>query len=254
MPYVENSGVRIHYHVEGNGPLLVLQHGFAMSLGRWREAGYVDALKSDYRVILIDARGHGASSKPYDIEAYSPESSVADVLAVLDALDVSKAHFWGYSMGGAIGMDVASDAPHRISSLIIGGAGADPNPSGAPEADPMVDALREGIESFVAFIENAVGTLTPEAKQTFLANDASALLASRMGRRSARRARPSISMPCLLYAGGADAARSAAKEYAATLPQGTFFDLQGLSNTQAFSRSDLVLPHVKKFLAEVSNA
>ena len=232
----------------------MLQHGFAMSLERWREAGYVDALKIDYQVILVDARGHGASDKPHDIEAYSPKSNVADVLAVLDALDTPEAHFWGYSTGGAIGIDVASDAPERLLSLIVGGAGADPNPSGAPGADPMVDALREGIEAFVTFIERAVGGLTPAAKQTFLANDANALLASRLGRRCARSARRSISIPCLLYTGGADATHSTAKEYTATLPQGTFFELPGISNTQAFARSDLVLPHVKNFLADVSNA
>lgn len=100
-PHIDNHGVSVHCHVEGEGSPFVLQHGFAMSLERWHEAGYVDALRRDHQVILIDARGHGASDKPHDIEAYSPRSSVADVLAVLDALDVSKAHFWGYSMGGA---------------------------------------------------------------------------------------------------------------------------------------------------------
>jgi len=49
MPYADNNGVRIHYQVEGDGPPLVLQHGFTSSLRRWYLYGYVDALKADYQ-------------------------------------------------------------------------------------------------------------------------------------------------------------------------------------------------------------
>ena len=61
MPYAHSGSVRIHYRVEGEGPALVLQHGFSESVVDWYEAGYVDALRPVYRLILIDARGHGAS-------------------------------------------------------------------------------------------------------------------------------------------------------------------------------------------------
>ena len=62
MSYANNGGVRIHFEVEGEGPALVLQHGFTESVQDWYEAGYVEALKSDYRLILIDARGRGAAT------------------------------------------------------------------------------------------------------------------------------------------------------------------------------------------------
>ena len=71
MPYVDNRGVRIHYQVEGKGPPLVLQHGFTQSLEGWYRCGYVDALKPKYRVVLIDARGHGKSDKPHERAAYA---------------------------------------------------------------------------------------------------------------------------------------------------------------------------------------
>src|SRR5437763_14786365 len=70
MPYADNGNIRIHYQVEGEGPALVLQHGFTESVTDWYEAGYVEALRRDYRLILIDARGHGASDKPRDPDAY----------------------------------------------------------------------------------------------------------------------------------------------------------------------------------------
>src|SRR6516225_10224445 len=61
MPHVDNGSVRIHYQVQGEGPALVLQHGFTESVVDWYEAGYVERLRPDYRLIMIDARGHGAS-------------------------------------------------------------------------------------------------------------------------------------------------------------------------------------------------
>jgi pimeloyl-ACP methyl ester carboxylesterase len=64
MPYVISDGIRIHYEVEGDGPPLVLQHGFGQKASSWRLGGYVDALKSQYRLVLVDARGHGESDKP----------------------------------------------------------------------------------------------------------------------------------------------------------------------------------------------
>ena len=70
MPCANNEGVRIYYEVEGQGPPLVLMHGITDSLEVFRLVGYVEALKSDYRLILIDARGHGASDKPHDSDAY----------------------------------------------------------------------------------------------------------------------------------------------------------------------------------------
>src|ERR1044071_5325971 len=103
MPYTENSGVRIHYAVEGTGPELVLLHGFMGSIDDWNALGYVAALRANYRLILIDSRGQGQSDKPHDEASYALERRVADVTGVLDAVSVETAHFWGYSMGGYIG-------------------------------------------------------------------------------------------------------------------------------------------------------
>jgi pimeloyl-ACP methyl ester carboxylesterase len=61
MPYTSNQGVRIYYEEEGDDPPLILQHGSACSSAKWREMGYRDVLRRDYQLILIDARGHGAS-------------------------------------------------------------------------------------------------------------------------------------------------------------------------------------------------
>ena len=72
---------------------LVLQHGFIGNLKRWYSFGYVDALKADYQLILVDARGHGASDKPHNSAAYALPLRVGDVLAVLDALKLDKVRY-----------------------------------------------------------------------------------------------------------------------------------------------------------------
>ena len=64
MPYAINQGIKINYQIEGDGPSLVLLHGGLSNLQMWYELGYVEALKNDYQLILIDLRGHGSSDKP----------------------------------------------------------------------------------------------------------------------------------------------------------------------------------------------
>ena len=124
MPFATNHGVRISYDVAGHGPPLVLHHGFAQRAGDWHDAGYVDELAATHTVLLIDARGHGDSDKPHDKSAYIWPVQVFDVIAVLDELKVSRAAYWGYSMGGEFGFGLAAYAPHRISALLCGGASA----------------------------------------------------------------------------------------------------------------------------------
>jgi len=64
MPFVVNEGVRIHYETFGSGPALLMLHGTFHSSADWIDTGYVDALKADHQVILLDSRGHGQSDKP----------------------------------------------------------------------------------------------------------------------------------------------------------------------------------------------
>jgi pimeloyl-ACP methyl ester carboxylesterase len=111
------SWVHVHYEVEGEGPPIVLQHGFTDSLRTWYELGYVDALKQDYRLILVDARGHGSSDKPHEPQAYKPECYAADVVSVLTDLGISRAHFFGYSMGGGGSPSRWRNTPPKQSAL-----------------------------------------------------------------------------------------------------------------------------------------
>jgi pimeloyl-ACP methyl ester carboxylesterase len=94
MPYVTNQGVHIYYEVVGEGPYLVLLHGGLSNLKAWYDTAYLKTLNKDYRLVLIDIRGHGASDKPHDSKAYEMKLLVDDITVVLDDLNVDKAHFF----------------------------------------------------------------------------------------------------------------------------------------------------------------
>ena len=154
MPYADNQGIRIHYQIEGEGPPLVLQHGFTQSVRDWYLAGYVDALKPAYQLILIDARGHGGSEKPHDRAAYTWPIPVYDVLAVLDHLHLPCVHFWGYSMGGEIAYGLAKYAPERVGALLIGGS----HPYASTWGTAFRDVDGTDPAAFLATFETRLGT------------------------------------------------------------------------------------------------
>jgi pimeloyl-ACP methyl ester carboxylesterase len=251
MPQVNNQGVRIHYQLEGEGPPLVLQHGSHDCIESWYELGYVHALKAAYQLILIDARGHGASDKPHNPNAYGLPWMVDDIRAVLDALHLPTAHFWGYSMGGYIGFGLAKYLPARCSSLIIGGQ----NPAArsfALRRQQVQRGIEQGIEAFVASMEETAGSLWPGYIARLHATDLEAHLALSQDRPNLEEVLPTMTMPCLLYAGEADPVYPGLKACLHQIPHVTFFSLPGLNHPEAFMQSHAVLPHVTQFLATVS--
>jgi pimeloyl-ACP methyl ester carboxylesterase len=251
MPYANSQGIHIHYHIEGEGPPLVLQHGFTDSLESWYEVGYVDALQHDYRLISVDARGYGASDKPHDPNAYEHKLHVADILAVLDAPTIPKAHFLGYSMGGRIGFALAKYASQRFSSLMIGGA--NPYQRNRAQLEARLQLLKKGSEGIVAIWDSPV---SPALQSRLLSNDVAARTASWLGRMDnpgLEDVLPTMTMPCLVFVGDADGAFPGVKECVTHMPHVTFASLPGLKHAETFFRSDLILPHVRTFLARVSH-
>ena len=250
MPYINHQGIRIHYQLEGDGLPLVLQHGWSGSVEHWRDFGYVDQLKRDYRLILIDARGRGDSDTPEDLAAYDTQRMAEDVVAVLDALQVDRAHFLGYSMGGWIGFHLAGFAPQRFCSLILGGAHPYPE---------SLASLRElagkGTKAIFALWDEMAAPLSPQSRRRLLEHDTAPLLASCVTDRPDLSAvLTTMTMPCLVYVGEADDRYAGAKECVESIANGVFLSLPGLGHLEAYVRSDLLLPHVTEFLAGVNPA
>lgn len=255
MPYCDNEGVSIYYEVKGKGPSVVLSHQLGASPERWCQAGYVEAMTDDYQLILVDARGHGASDKPNDPEAYRLKLMAADVVAVLDDLKVRTAHFLGYSMGGWIGWGIAKYAPERFRSLLIGGA-SPPCESDEPNSAP--DLFRKGMDAVLeALREMYRERLTPEIQAIWQSNDLDALIALTSGEDwrglpGFEKLLPTVTLPCLINAGEASDEHASAQEYAKSMPNATFVSLPNLDHVDAFARQDLMRPHITRFLAEVS--
>jgi pimeloyl-ACP methyl ester carboxylesterase len=201
--------------VEGKGPLLVFVQALGQVLQLWRTSGYVDALKNDYQLILMDPRGHGGSDKPRDVEAYRLELMVADVLAVMGDLDIDKAHYWGYSLGGVVGYLLPKYTPERFHSLIIGGA-----PDGTPpETFKMALEFSDlGVDNYVAGFEKALGPVwTPQPRELVLASDLEAfkdILRALVERIDYRAILSFLSLPCLVYVGEKDQYYARVKEIA----------------------------------------
>ena len=243
MPYINHHGVRIHYKAEGEGPPLVLQHGTPQDIEDWRDSGWVDGLKNDYRLVLIDARGHGLSGKPHDTALYTLEWRVKDILAVLDELGIAKAHYFGYSTGGWIAFGIGRYAPERFHSLVIGASHPYERSMQAQR-----ESFSKGIEAYVA----TLGDLPLERRRRRLALDARALIAVQQDRPNTEDALPSMTMPCLVIVGEDDPLCAQAREGAKLLPNATFLSFTGLDHSGGFRRSDLVLPDIKKFLENVN--
>ena len=149
--YFVSDGIRIRYTDEGAGPPVLLIHGFIASGDlNWRMPGVVSLLAKDYRVITLDNRGHGKSDKPTDVGDYGVKM-VHDALRLLDHLKIARAHVVGYSMGGMITMKLATVAPGRMLSAVVGGMGWIEQGPAAPDREPrrgMNPALRACARAF----------------------------------------------------------------------------------------------------------
>ena len=247
MPYVMNGDIRIHYEIEGSGPALIMRHGFTDNLATWYD-GYVDPLKREYTLVLIDACGHGDSDKPRDTASYAMEHRVADIVAVIDELKTARAHYFRYSMGGWIGFGMARYAPDRLSSLIVGGMDAAPRKR---EPHPL---LAPGMASrgAAAIVDLWDAPMPPALRERVLKNDMEAIRASRVDDPAYEDILPTIAVPCLLLAGDKDPIYLTAQAHAAKIPNARFVTIPGLNHAGTLFRSDLVVPRITQFLRDVA--
>jgi pimeloyl-ACP methyl ester carboxylesterase len=122
--YVDHDGARIWYSAHGSGPPVILLHGGLGNGGNW---GYQVPflVESGRRVILIDSRGHGRSTR--DSRPYTYELMASDVLAVMDTLQVARASVVGWSDGACIALILAMRARSRIDRVFFFACNMDPS-------------------------------------------------------------------------------------------------------------------------------
>ena len=118
MRRINGDGVELAVLDEGEGTPVLLLHGFPDSAQLWRHQ--VPTLtNAGFRVVAPDLRGFGESDKPADVDAYRIHHSVADMTAVLDALDIEKAHVVGHDWGAGVAWAMALMAPERVEKLVV---------------------------------------------------------------------------------------------------------------------------------------
>jgi pimeloyl-ACP methyl ester carboxylesterase len=238
MPYVDNDGIKIHYEIEGQGPPLVLHHGLTGSMQHFRDFGYTEPLRKKYKLILIDARGHGLSDKPHDPEAYRSKLMVKDVVSIND-----------------VGLGIGKYAASRFSSLIIGGMGsveADSLDEIRARAQPWIKLYKQGPDVIISELEKT-RTLSQVERDALRLNDWEAMVAiyslqEHIGFESILH---SLKIPCMFYAGDNDYWHSKSKKTADMIKDAWFISLPELDHRGAYRRSDLILPHIFKFLDNI---
>ena len=116
MPFLQVGDIRMHYHLRGKGPPLVLIMGLSGDLVWWESLATL--LEDRFRLLLFDNRGSGLTDKPDG--KYSIELFASDTVGLLNGLGISRAHVFGVSMGGMIAQELALRHPGRVERLALG--------------------------------------------------------------------------------------------------------------------------------------
>jgi pimeloyl-ACP methyl ester carboxylesterase len=158
--YAPVNGIRIWYASFGHGDPVLLLHGGLANADYW--GNQVRALEKHYRVIVMDSRGHGRSTR--DARPFGYDLMASDVLALMDFLNIRKAAIVGWSDGGIIGLDIAIHHPERLSKLFAFAANSDPSGVKDVSQSPV-------FEAFIARAKREYEQLSPTPREydSFLA-------------------------------------------------------------------------------------
>ena len=228
MPTFHNGDVEIAYFDTGAGEPIVLVHGFASTKEiNWINPSWVEALTgAGRRVIALDNRGHGASSKLYDPAAYEMALMAGDVCALLDHLAIERADVMGYSMGARITAFLAVHDAERVRSAIIGGLGMRLVESQGARLAPRIVAALEAPS--LADVSDPTGrSFRRFADQTQSDLKALAACMSRPRRMLSREEVAGIKVPVLVAVGTKDDVSGSGPELAALIPGAKMLDIPG---------------------------
>lgn len=169
MPQFQNGSVEIDYLDEGDGAPVILIHGFASNKEvNWVQPGWVRTLaRVGYRVVALDNRGHGRSTKLYDLTQYHTQNMAEDVRALMDHLGLKQSVVMGYSMGARITAYLTLSHPDYVRAAILGGlgiklvdgVGLSEDIATALEADSLTDVTDPTGRAFRAFAEQTKSDL-----------------------------------------------------------------------------------------------
>jgi pimeloyl-ACP methyl ester carboxylesterase len=222
----DSDGIEIAFIDEGEGYPVLLIHGFGSNHKvNWVFTSWTrELIAAGRRVIALDNRGHGESSKPHDPAAYHIALMAADGCRLLDHLGLEKADLIGYSMGARIAVSFALAYPTRVRSVALGGLGDSiVNRELFAPAVPLIAALRAPSSEEISDPRGRVYRIF--ADQT--GSDREALVACILGARDriTRTELQRIDVPVLVAVGSEDTAAGSAEGLAALIPRAHAFTI-----------------------------
>jgi pimeloyl-ACP methyl ester carboxylesterase len=218
MPFFHHDSVQIAYLDKGEGAPIVLVHGFASTKEvNWVEPGWVATLvDAGRRVIALDNRGHGQSSKFYDPASYHTRLMAGDVRALIEHLGLRQPDVMGYSMGARITAFLALEHPEHVRSIVLGGLGLHlVEGVGLPEQ--VAEALEAPSLNAVTDPQGRLFRAFAEKTNADLRALAACIRGSRQTLRREEVAR--IDKPALIAVGGKDTVAGSAEALAALMPR-----------------------------------
>jgi pimeloyl-ACP methyl ester carboxylesterase len=227
-----NDGNEIAYIDEGDGPPVVLIHGFASNHRvNWVETGWVRTLtEAGYRVIAVDNRGHGASVKSHDPADYGSPMMAEDVAALMRHLGIENAFVMGYSMGARITAFLSMAHPDLVKAAVFAGLGynmvrglAGTGPiAAALEAPSIDDVTNPTARTFRAFAEQTKADLLSLAACIRSSRDP--ITAEALGE---------LQMPVLVAVGTDDVVGGSAPGLAKLIPNGEAYEIPDRDHMKA---------------------
>lgn len=219
MAILNRDGVHLYYETYGEGPAILLSHGYSATSKMWR--GQIEPLSRRHQLIVWDMRGHGQSDYPQEVSAYSEEATVADMAALLDTVGADRAIVGGLSLGGYMSLAFHRLHPERVRALLV----IDTGP-GFKNGEAQERWNQRSLEYASRFEAEGLGylrTLSPEMAMS-THRSADGLVRAALGMLIQRNDRviqslPDIRVPTLIIAGANDTAFLAAADYmAAKIP------------------------------------